>query len=235
MQLERGTVHLFYRPRVERPHPATLEDVQRTLFALVPENGTAARLIAIGRKRIPRAGDSDPRFWGWVDAVAKTPEELEPALCERRYMTKTRGERHLPECRRFADGVYTLESHGTHTHLLWRLDPARHRSGPAAELAAESEADFIVAVVNPATLEAIEIDIERGEEAEARLHLVTPFPRRLQDRFGDRRFTTLDPPEFLDYEGAELIFIAVPKKSRRRVKVERAELGKAGEVEFGVG
>ncbi len=33
------------------------------------------------------------------------------------------------------------------------------------------------------------------------------FPKRLQERFGERRFIPADPPDFLNYEGAELLLI----------------------------
>src|SRR5208337_4794864 len=33
------------------------------------------------------------------------------------------------------------------------------------------------------------------------------FPKGLWARFGDRRWMSVDPPEFLDYEGGELVLI----------------------------
>ena len=33
------------------------------------------------------------------------------------------------------------------------------------------------------------------------------FPKGLRDRFRGRRFISVDPPDFLNYEGAEILFI----------------------------
>jgi hypothetical protein len=33
------------------------------------------------------------------------------------------------------------------------------------------------------------------------------FPEELLEKFGDRRWIAADPPEFLDYEGAEMVLI----------------------------
>jgi hypothetical protein len=33
------------------------------------------------------------------------------------------------------------------------------------------------------------------------------YPKTLRERFGDRRFIDLDPPDLLDYEGSELLLI----------------------------
>lgn len=47
-----------------------------------------------------------------------------------------------------------------------------------------------------------EVLFEGGEPATA-----TPFPPALQERFGEHRYLPLSP-EFLQYVGAELLFVA---------------------------
>src|SRR5688572_1131319 len=91
-ELERGAVSVFYRPRVETFEPERLEDMQRLLIVLAPENRTRRRVIAIGRKRLPDTEQRD-RFWGFVDLVLDSEADLRAALSAHTYATKRRGVR----------------------------------------------------------------------------------------------------------------------------------------------
>ena len=107
-RLEQGSIAFFYRPRVETQHADELDDVQRVLLLLSPEGSPFERLIAVGRKRMPRSAQRD-RFWGFVDLVL-TPYDMHAALGAQVYCTRTRGLRHLPAARAFADGTYELDA-----------------------------------------------------------------------------------------------------------------------------
>src|SRR5688500_16777734 len=85
--LEHGSATFLYRPRVEEQHPDELDDVQRLLILLAPTDSAFERLIAIGRKRIPRSARRD-RFWGFVDLVL-TSYDMQNALGTQVYGTKT--------------------------------------------------------------------------------------------------------------------------------------------------
>ncbi|MCW2943617.1 MAG: hypothetical protein JWR24_334, partial [Actinoallomurus sp.] len=46
------------------------------------------------------------------------------------------------------------------------------------------------------------------------------FTGDLRARFGDRRFAPVDPPDFLDYEGAEVIMIGAAGDPARELGVD---------------
>ena len=45
------------------------------------------------------------------------------------------------------------------------------------------------------------------------------FPKKLQEYFAGRKFAPLDPPEFLNYEGAELMFIGASEKPEQELGI----------------
>lgn len=213
--LEEGTVTFLYRPRVEEQHPDELDDVQRLIIVLRPDEAAFERAIAIGRKRLPPSHRRD-RFWGFVDLVL-TPFDMHAALGAQVYGTKTRGLRHLPAARPFANGTYDIATHGTHSHLRWHID--RYEADDpiaveaiAAEVDVERDADYIVTIANPdpivwGMLETPNLQEELFDDLELHVTIPTPFPPSLQTRFRNRKFTQLDAPEWLDHPGAELVFI----------------------------
>ena len=207
--IESGSITFLYRPRVEEQHPEDLSDVQRVLLLLSPEGAVHERLIAIGRKRLPRSARHD-RFWGFVDLVL-TPYDMSAALDAQIYGTRTRGLRHLPAARAFADGTYEIAVHGAHSHLRWRVE--RIADDPvAADIPIEPEADSIVTVMNPdphawGLVEVPDLQSDLFDDLELHVTLPTPFPPALQARFRDRRYAQLDTTEWLDHPGAELVFV----------------------------
>jgi len=46
------------------------------------------------------------------------------------------------------------------------------------------------------------------------------FPKTLQGRFGGRRFIPLDPPDFLDYEGAEILLVGAKQNARAELGIQ---------------
>ncbi|HEX8173396.1 MAG TPA: hypothetical protein VF824_22870 [Thermoanaerobaculia bacterium] len=214
--IESGAVTFFYRPRVEEQHPDELDDVQRLLILLTPAGSAFERLIAVGRKRLPRSSQRD-RFWGYVDLVL-THYDMHAALGAQVYGTKTRGLRHLPAARAFASGSYDIATHGTHSHLRWRVEHVADHDPIAAEVDVEDNADYIVTIANPdpaawGMLEVPDLQTELFDDLEVHVSVPTPFPPALQQRFRDRRFLQLDTPEWLDHPGAELVFVGVADRS----------------------
>ena len=207
--LEHGSVTFLYRPRVEEQHPDDLGDVQRLLILLSPSGSPFERLIAVGRKRIPRSARRD-RFWGFVDLVL-TPYDMNAALDAQVYGTKTRGLRHLPATRPFASGTYELVWHGAHAHLRWTID--RFEDDPVAfEIEPERHADYILTVANPdpvvwGLLETPDIQSALFDDLELHVTIPSPFPPALQTRFRDRKYAQVDSAEWLDHPGAELVFV----------------------------
>lgn len=208
--LEHGSATFLYRPRVEEQHPDELEDVQRLLILLSPRAGQFERLIAIGRKRLPRSARRD-RFWGFVDLVL-TPYDMHNALGAQVYGTKTRGLRHLPAARSFAGGTYELAWHGAHAHLRWRIERFDQHDPIAVELDPERDADYIVTVANPdptvwGLLETPDLQADLFDDLELHVTIPTPFPPALQSRFRNRKYAQVDTAEWLDHPGAELVFV----------------------------
>jgi hypothetical protein len=208
--IERGSITILYRPRVEEQDPGDLGDVQRLLIVLSPEGGTFERAIAVGRKRVPRSVQRD-RFWGFVDLVL-TPYDMNAALGAQVYGTKTRGLRHLPAARAFASGTYEIATHGDHTHLRWQVARITDDDPIAFEVDVENDADYIVTVANPdltawGLTEPPDLQTTLFDDLELHVTIPTPFPPSLQQRFGNRRYAHLDSPEWLDHPGAELVFV----------------------------
>jgi hypothetical protein len=196
--LERGTISLMARPRVEHFQPEGLDDIQRLLLVLSPEDRSRYRVLAIGRKQLPH-GQKHDRFWGFVDLVLDARQDLRAALGAQTYVTKTRGLRHLPAAMPIAKGRYEISWHEGHAHLCYEID--------------STSADYIITVANPDPAvwgldEAPPLQYELFDETEVHVTVPTPFPPRLQERFRDRRYTPLDTIEYLDHPGAELIFVS---------------------------
>jgi hypothetical protein len=209
-RLEHGSIAFLYRPRVEEQHPDELEDVQRLLLLLAPQGSAFERLIAVGRKRLPRSARRD-RFWGFVDLVL-TPYDMNAALGAQVYGTKTRGLRHLPAAKEFAAGTYELETHGPHAHFRWHIERFAYDDPVAVEIPVEHEADYILTIANPdpvvwGLVEPPDLQTALFDDLELHVTVPTPFPPALQERFGRRKFAQLDTTEWLDHPGAELVFV----------------------------
>ena len=207
--LEQGSITFLYRPRVDG-HPDEL-DMQRLLLLLSPGGSAFERLIAVGRKRLPRSARRD-RFWGFVDLVL-TPYDMNAALGAQVYGTKTRGLRHLPAARAFAEGTYEVETHGPHAHLRWHVDEL------ADDIPLEHDADYILTIANPDPLawglvETPDLQSTLFDDLELHVTVPTPFPPSLQQRFNDRKFAQLDTTEWLDHPGAELVFVGAGEGRR---------------------
>ena len=203
--LERGSIELLYRPRVEEQHPDSIDDIQRVLVVLRPANRSRYRLIAIGRKRMQQ------RFWGFVDLILDDSRDLDAVLGAHVYGTKTRGMRHLPGAREIGCGEYTLAGHDGHTHLQYELERLND-DDVVRDLAVQREGSFIVSVANPDPAawglgELPDLQLQLFGEEEVHVSVPAPFPPAMQKRFEGRRYVQLDSTEWLDHPGAELIFI----------------------------
>jgi hypothetical protein len=204
--LEQGKITVLYRPRVEEQHPETLDDIQRLLILLAPDGSAFRRLIAVGRKRLPRSARRE-RFWGFVDLVL-TQYDMNAALDAQVYGTKTHGLRHLPAARAVASGSYEIELHSSHSHLRWQIEPLEN----VVEIEIEPSADYIVTIANPdpaawGLIEPPDLQTQLFDDLELHVPLPTPFPPALQEEFHSRRFVQLDTTDWLDHPGAELVFI----------------------------
>jgi hypothetical protein len=210
--LERGTLTLLFRPRINRDQIESIDDVQRLLMLLEPDGGGEVRLIAIGRKRLPRPARHE-RFWGFVDLV-RDPRDVATALGPQTYITKTHGRRHLAAAEIAAAGAYAIAAHDGHTHLAFDVANA------------DIGGNYIVTVMNPDPKlwgldEAPSLQEELFPEYEVHTPVPATFPPAIQERFGERRYVEATP-QLLDFEGAELVFIATEEEPSEILRAPRA-------------
>ncbi|HEV7676149.1 MAG TPA: hypothetical protein VGQ12_16585 [Candidatus Angelobacter sp.] len=221
--LERGDIFFLYRPKLDVQTVRRLDDVQRFYMVLKPERKKRFRRIIIGRKRLPDIGKHE-RTWGFVDRVTQTAEEVEDDFDPQVYETKTRGERVEPPARPVGEGIYVIARHDDHTHLAYALEVPETPGEAQRELNIRKEASLIVTVKNP--------DVDSPPEAGLARTRKAAYPHRLKSKFGDKRFVDLDPPDFLDYPGTELVLVGASfnpahelgLKLRARRESERADI-----------
>lgn len=211
--LETGNIYFFYRPKVEQEEPQSLKDVQRLYMILSAEGQQRYRLAVLGRKKLPAPEKSGHRrFWGFIDAVSRKPEDIKKYLGPETYQTKTRGERHTPAGRAVGEGIYRILRHGDHTHLIYALELPENIDDVQESFNITEEASYIISVKNPAT--ANTSPAGRPEEDQPDL------PKKLQERFHGRKFIDADPPDFLNYEGTEFILISASDDIKGELGIE---------------
>jgi hypothetical protein len=214
--LERGSMAFFYRAKVDVAQVRGLDDVQRFFLVLAPDSKRVYRRLIIGRKRLPDPAAHE-REWAFVAEVADDPEAIRDDLERVEYRTRTRGTRVQPEARVAGSAAYVVVDHDGHTHLAYRLDGQRGPDRLERELGIRREASYIVAVRNPEAPAPPETGLGAGRRAD--------LPSVLQQRFASRRFAPLDPPDFLDHAGVELVLIGAAEHASGELGIDlRPEL-----------
>lgn len=210
--IEGGNIFFVFQPKVEHEEAKSLADVQRFYVVLSPHGKKCYRRIVIGEKRLPELEDGDRKNWGFVDIVTGDPTAIEREFEESAYETKTRGKRHEPSARPLGEGVYSLVRHGNHTHLLYALELPEKPGEPQRRLRMEEEGSYIISVKNPQAPSPPRAGLAEDQK--------TRFPRELQELFDGRRFLPVDPPDFLDHEGAELLLIGAAEDISEELGIE---------------
>lgn len=210
--LEKGNIYFFYRPRVEEEDPGGKSDV-RNLYMVLCSKDKHARLGILGQKEMPDPEKSGHnRYWGFIDLVRKDPKAIRDALASEEYETKTRGKRHQPAARPAGEGVYRILRHEDHTHLAYRLELPKSPGEVQDELGIEEQASYVISVKNP----------EKGSPRAAGLSedRKADFPKKLQEKFRDRKFIDADPPDFLNHEGCEFVLISASEDLKEDLGIE---------------
>lgn len=209
--LERGNIYFAYRPKVEsreehekheekhEPEAEGLGDVERFYMILGPHGKKRYRLIVVGQKKLPDIKDGGQKYWAFVEKVGHKAEDVENELSAEEYDTKTRGRRHVPAARPAGEGVYMIARHEDHTHLAFALELPDKPGKVQREFNIEDEGSYVLSIKNPEKPSPPGAGLRGSQDAH--------FPKRLQSRFENRRFFDADPPDFLDYKGAELLLI----------------------------
>lgn len=197
-QVEKGDIYFFYRPKVNAQRVENLDDVQRLHVVLVPDGADNARLFLVGKKRMPEIVKGKPkstaREWMMIDMTGK-PKEIGEALAPLEYETKTRGEQEQGEAIPAGEGRYAIFERDNSSRLAYRLDNPNKPGKAQQELKILSEASYIISVRNPS------LDVPGFP------HSKPDYPKRLQDKFADKRWIDVDDSRLLDYENAQLLLI----------------------------
>jgi hypothetical protein len=204
--VEQGRMQFFYRPRVGVEQVRGLDDVQRFFLLLAPARKRRFRRLVVGRKRLPDPAAHE-REWAFVAEVSDDPEAIRDDLEPFEYRTRTRGVRVQPEARPAGEAGYAVVTHDGHTHLAYTLEQADELDPVQRELGIRRHAGYIVAVRNP------DAPAPPGTGLDPRRRAA--LPRALRDRFGQRRFAPLDPPDFLDHVGVELVIVGASEDAAR--------------------
>jgi hypothetical protein len=113
-----------------------------------------------------------------------------------------RGQRTQPAARPAGEGVYAIVEHGDHTHLAYVLELPDLPGEVQKSLNIGEKASYIISVKNPEQPSPEGLGLDESQQAD--------FPKKLQERFRGRRFIKVAPPDFLNYQGAELLLIGAP-------------------------
>jgi hypothetical protein len=197
---ERGNIYFAYRPKIDEQAAQGFDDVQRLYMVLSPRGRDSYRLIVIGGKRLPAMnGVGDRKSWAFVEKVSSKAEDVEDELDPRTRLTTARGARHVPAARPAGEGVYAIVRHRNHTNLVYALELPPEPGEVQRALNIVEEGSYVVAVKNPRAARAPGTGLDRTRRA--------PLPKNLENRFRGRRFIPLDPPDFLDHAGTEILLI----------------------------
>ena len=196
--VEKGDIYFFYRPRIDVDRVQGLDDVQRFYLILVPDAAESARLLLVGKKRMPEILEgtqaSTAREWAMVDMTGP-PEAVGEALAPLEYETKTRGEREQGEAIPVGEGRYAIVADDGDSRLAYRLDSPSQPGRAQAELGILAEASYVISVRNPA-LEVPGFPEDRPD-----------YPETLREKFADERWIAVDDARLLDYTNAQLLLI----------------------------
>ncbi len=218
--LERGKIYFFYRPKVTKASAKEtgkaaahgMNDVERLYMVLRPQDKKKYRMLVVGAKKMPAIRDGGQKNWAFVDDVTSSPGKIKRDLQAEEYGTKTRGKRLRPQARPAGEGVYRIVRHGDHTHLAYALELPKGQGKVQKALNLKDQGSYIVSVKNPEKGTSRARGLRKDQRAE--------FPKRLQGKFEGRRFYDMDPPDFLNYEGCEVLFIGAKKDARKELGIE---------------
>lgn len=192
----KGNIYFFYRPKVEHAEAHQLEDVQHFFMVLKPENIGQYILIIVGKKRLPKEEETKSNF-AFIEKIFKKTEDLSEAFKAQEYSTSTRRKRTLAPVRAVGEGQFALVHHEQHSHLIYRLRSPEKVGHVQEDFHLQEKGDYIISVKNPEQPSPSYVGLSPKEKAR--------YPKKLQERFGDKKFIPLNSEEFLNYEGAEFL------------------------------
>lgn len=206
--LESGNIHFIYHPRILHATVTGLDDVHRFYIVLKPNNKRIFRRLEVVEKQLP---NSDQQVWCVIDRVTNSCDQLEEPFNDKRYSSAAHRARGVSVARIAGVGLYALIRHMEHTHLVYELDQAAISSERQSTFKIEPAAGYILQIKNPRRNAPKGVD--RPKTTKAR------FPQKLQERFAKQRFVGADPPDFLDFEGVELLLVAASAHIAKELEI----------------
>jgi hypothetical protein len=194
--LEMGHIFFLYRPRSQLDQAEDIVDVQRLYLLLKPfvtetNKSPTNRLIIVGKKKLPDVKTHE-RYWAFVDYTSLNIKEIVDNRLEIDVQTNTEGVRPCGE------GLYCIARHDRGSELAYILELPEKISEVQKAFNIVPEATYNISVKNPKGSDG-GFGLPDDQKAE--------LPETLQKKFGNRKWLPLNPPEFLDYAGVELLLI----------------------------
>src|SRR2546423_15236625 len=119
-------------------------------------------------------------------------------------MTETRGKRRLAAAAPAGEGKYSIVKHDGHTELAYILELPEVPGPTQREFEIQKEASYIISVKNP--------DISVPGFAAFSSSKKPEYPKRLTEKFGDKRWISIEDPDLLNYENTQVLLIGARKK-----------------------
>jgi hypothetical protein len=216
--IEHGDIFFFYRPKVGTEEVEDIGDVQRFYMITASDDGysgrpgkrkeTIYRLFLVGQKQLPEIiegkSTSKERNWALNTLTTSNPDDIHKELVAAEYTTETRGKRRIAAAIPAGEGKYSIVKHDGHTELAYLLELPEEPGPIQKEFEIRKEASYIVSVKNP--------NISVPGFAAFSSRKKPEYPRHLVEKFGDRRWISIDDPELLNYENIQLLLIGARKK-----------------------
>jgi hypothetical protein len=204
---EHGNIFFFYRPKIGAQEVRDIENVQRFYMVISPDKSKINRVFLIGRKQLPeiREGESSSEERNWAVNVLTTAnaEDIRKEFLPAEYKTETRGIRRMGGAVPAGEGKYSIVEHEGHTELAYILEIPEVPGVTQKEFQIRKEASYIISVKNP--------EIQVGGYT-AFLDRKPDYPNTLKEKFGSKRWISVDDPHLLDYKNAQLLLIGARKK-----------------------
>lgn len=196
--LEKGHVYFFYKPKIDIPHPKSLQEVARFHILMIPSREThehKCRILSIPKKKLPNT-DKHEIYFCFVDEVADDIDTLRRDVLDPvHYQTpKSHRDRITQGDRVLGEGVYLIESDERKSHFSYVLEVPKDPMEIQHIFNIEKEGGFIIQVKNPKIP-------YMGRVANVK------YPKGLLELFADLKFIPLQTISLINYDKAELLII----------------------------
>ena len=206
--IEQGDIFFFYRPKVDTEEVKGIEDIQRFYMVITPEEkkNDIYRLFLIGQKQLPEIVEgkstSEEKNWALNILTTSNPDDIHKELLPAEYTTETKGKRRLAAAAPAGEGKYKIVKHDNHTELAYLLELPEIPGPTQREFEIKKEASYIISVKNP------EVNIPGFAASEKK----PEYPTHLIEKFGDRRWISVEDPDLLNYKNTQILLIGARKK-----------------------